>query len=65
MSDTDPNQDEVFPQMLERFFNRLMTVHGLSHEEAWITKGELKRAYDERKRRRRSNFTLIRGEKPD
>jgi hypothetical protein len=42
-----------------------MTLHGLSYEEAWITKGELQRAYDERKGRRRSTFTLIRREKPD
>ena len=65
MGDADPKQDEAFRHMLERFFNRLTTIHGLSHEEAWITKGELQRAYDERKRLRRSNFTLISGESPD
>lgn len=60
------DQDERFRQMLEQFTSRLMTVHGLSLAEAqMVTEGELQRAYDERKRLRRSQFKVFRGDKLD
>lgn len=66
MGDTDHNRDEQLREMLEQFFRRLVNVHGLSHEEAWIiTTRELQSAYDDRKKLRRSSFTLIEGQKQD
>lgn len=49
MRNTDYNQDEQFRQMLERFLDRLMTVHGCSREETRFSKDELQRAYNEQK----------------
>ena len=49
MSDTARRQDATFRQMLEKFMNKMVTVHGFSPEEArHIVKGELQRAYDVR-----------------
>jgi hypothetical protein len=60
MSDTDRRRDATFRQVIEKFMNEMVRVHGFTFEEARrIAKNELQRAYDERAMLRRSRFRLI------
>jgi len=55
MSEADHFRNERFPQMLEKFLNDMVSVHGFSFAKApRIATEEIQRAYDEI---RRSRFT--------
>jgi hypothetical protein len=62
MSEADHLRDERFRQMLEKFLNDMVSVHCFSFAQAQrIATEEIKRAYDERFKIRRSRLTVIEG----
>ena len=64
MGDSD-GDEAALRQMVERFLQNLVTVHGLPYEEARMTVGsELQREYDRRIMHRRSSFRVIQNNQP-
>jgi hypothetical protein len=60
MSDTGSRRAGTFRQMIEKFIDEMVSVHGFTPAEARkIAANELKRACDERAALRRSNFRVI------
>jgi hypothetical protein len=65
MSDTGHSRDATFRQMIEKFIDEMVSVHGFTFEEARrIAKNELQRSYDERAKLRRCRLRLVQNDNP-
>jgi hypothetical protein len=65
MSDTRSRRGATFRQMIEKFVDEMVSVHGFMPAEARrIATNELQRGCDERAALRRSRFSLIQNDKP-